>query len=192
MSSEATNIMKKIKLIVGSTRQNRVGGHISDWLVKIANENNINLEVIDLKEENLPMFDGLSPSYFPDQVNKDWSDKIAEGDAFIFLTAEYNRSIPAPIKNAIDHLFHEWNGKPAAIVSYGYIDAGGSVTKHLSDVLNWLKMDLVEPKVAIQLAQDHLGEDGNFKDVDAALEHAKAPFIEALQAIAKAEVFVAA
>lgn len=178
--------MKKIKLIVGSTRQNRVGGHISEWLVKVAKENGTELEVIDLKEENLPIFDGLSPAYFPEKVNKEWSEKIKEGEAFIFLTAEYNRGIPAPIKNAIDHLFHEWSGKPAATVSYGFIDGGASATKHLTDVLNWLKMDIVEPQVNIQLSQDHL-EDGKFKDVDAALEQAKAPFIEALDAISKVE-----
>ncbi len=175
--------MKKIKFIVGSTRQNRVGGHISEWLIKIAKENQVEFEVIDLKEENLPFFDGASPMYAPDTVNQAWSAKISESDAIVFLTAEYNRSIPAPLKNAIDHLFHEWGGKPAAIVSYGYIDGGGSATKHLNDILSWVKMDVVKTDVSIQLSQDHMGEDGNFKDVDTALEHAKAPFIEALQAI---------
>ncbi len=178
--------MKKIKLIVGSTRQGRVGSYVSEWLVKVAKENDVALEVIDLKEENLPFFDGVSPMYAPDLVYKDWSAKITEADAIIFVTAEYNRSIPAPLKNAIDHLFHEWGEKPAAIVSYGYIDGGGSATKHLTDVLNWLKMKIVEPTVSIQLAQDHMGEDGNFKDVDSALDHVKAPFVEALKALNEA------
>jgi len=175
---------KKIKLIVGSTRQNRVGGHISEWLVKVASEAGVELDVIDLKEENLPLFDGNSPAYFGPETDeaKAWSAKITEAEAIIFVTAEYNRSIPAPLKNAIDYLFKEWNDKPAAIVSYGYIDAGGSATKHLTDVLNWLKMKIVEPNVAIALSQDHF-EDGNFKDVDAALSDAKAPFLAALEAI---------
>ncbi len=185
---------KKIKLIIGSTRQGRVGSHIANWLVGVAKDAGVDLEVIDLKEVNLPVFDGLSPAYFGPQtdVAKAWSVKITEADAIIFVTAEYNRSIPAPLKNAIDYLFKEWNGKQAAIISYGYVDAGVGVTKHLTDVLNWVKMDIVEPTVAIQLAQDHLGEDGNFKDVDAALDHAKAPFIAALQAISTADVLVAA
>jgi NAD(P)H-dependent FMN reductase len=177
---------KKIKLIVGSTRQGRVGGHVSEWLVKVAKENDVELVVIDLMQENLPFFDGVSPMYAPDLVNKEWSAKISESDAIIFLTAEYNRGIPAPLKNAIDHLFREWNEKPASIVSYGYIDGGGSATKHLTDVLNWVKMKLVEPTVSIQLSQDHLGTDGNFKDVDEALDHAKEPFIAALKALNEA------
>lgn len=179
---------KKIKLIVGSTRQGRVGGHIAAWLVGVAKQNGVELDVIDLKQENLPVFDGKSPMYFGPQTDTDkaWSAKITEAEAIIFVTAEYNRSVPAPLKNAIDTLFIEWGDKPAAIVSYGYVDAGAGASKHLTDILNWVKMKLVQPTVAIQLAQDHLGEDGNFKDVDAALDHAKASFIAALEAINKA------
>jgi NAD(P)H-dependent FMN reductase len=177
--------MKKIKLIVGSTRHGRIGAPIAEWLVKTAKETGTDLEVIDLKEENLPFFDGNSPAYFPPETDaaKAWSAKITEADAIIFVTAEYNRGIPAPLKNAIDYLFKEWNDKPAAIVSYGYIDAGGSVTKHLTDVLNWVKMQIVEPTVAIPLSMDILAEDGSFKDVDEALADAKAPFLAALEAI---------
>jgi NAD(P)H-dependent FMN reductase len=177
---------KKIKLIIGSTRQGRVGAPVAEWLVKTAKENDVNLEIIDLKEENLPFFDGMSPMYAPDSVNKEWSAKISESDAIIFLTSEYNRSIPAPLKNAIDHLFHEWGEKSASIVSYGYIDGGGSATKHLTDILNWVKMKIVGPPVAIVLTQDTFAEDGSFKDIDSALESVKAPFIESLKALNEA------
>lgn len=174
---------KKIKLIIGSTRQGRVGAPVAEWLVEVAKENDVELEVIDLKEENLPFFDGMSPMYAPDSVNKDWSAKITSGEAFIFLTSEYNRSIPAPLKNAIDHLFHEWAEKPASIVSYGYIDGGGSATKHLTDILNWVKMKIAGSPVAIQLDQDFFEQDGSFKDIDTALESVKAPFVESLKAL---------
>jgi NAD(P)H-dependent FMN reductase len=102
------------------------------------------------------------------------------------VTAEYNRSITASLKNAIDHLFNEWGGKPAAIVSYGYIDGGGSATKNLKDILAWVKLDVVEPQVSVQLTQDTFAEDGSFKDIDATLADAKAPFLAALEAINKA------
>ncbi len=177
---------KKIKLIIGSTREGRVGAPIAEWLVKTAKENDVELEVMDLMQENLPFFDGVSPMYAPELVNKEWSAKISESDAIIFLTAEYNRSIPAPLKDAIDHLFHEWGEKPASIVSYGYIDGGGSATRHLTDILNWVKMKIVGPHVAITLQQDFFAEDGSFKDIDTSLEIVKAPFIEALKAIDEA------
>lgn len=179
---------KKIKLIIGSTRQGRVGAPVAQWLVATAKEAGTDLEVIDLKEENLPFFDGPSPMYVPAQTpeGQAWSAKIKEADAFVFVTAEYNRSIPATLKNAIDHLFNEWGGKPAAIVSYGYIDAGGSATKHLTDILNWVKIQVVEPNTAITLTQDTFADDGSFKDIDAALADAKVPFIAALKAINEA------
>ncbi|MEI7632191.1 MAG: NAD(P)H-dependent oxidoreductase [bacterium] len=175
---------KKIKLIVGSTRQGRVGGHIATWLVGVAKDAGVELEVVDLKEENLPFFEGPSPAYVPATTpeGQAWSAKIKEAEAVIFLTAEYNRGIPAPLKNAIDHLYNEWTDKPAGIVAYGYVDAGVGVISQLKQVLSWIKMRVAEPTVGILLARDHL-ENGNFKDVDSALDHAKAPFLAVLEAI---------
>jgi NAD(P)H-dependent FMN reductase len=177
--------MKNVKLIIGSTRQGRVAKPIADWLVAHAKAEGIELGVLDLAEINLPMYDAaVPPAYMPTQTTegKAWQAKVAETEAFVFLTAEYNRSIPAPLKNAIDYLFDEWKEKPAAIVSYGYVDGGGSATKHLKDILSWVKMDIVEQSVAIPFTQE-LFENGQFKDIDAALSSVKAPFIEVLKAV---------
>lgn len=179
---------KKIKMIIGSTRQGRVGKHIADWVGKIAKENDINLEVLDLKEINLPFFDGKSPAYFPPETDeaKMWQGIIADAEAFVFVTPEYNRSIPASLKNALDYLFAEWNEKPAAIISYGHIDGGAAATKHLKDVLDWLKVKYVDPSVAIQLSRDHFDETGGFKDIDADLAHFKDSISAALKAVNQA------
>ena len=87
---------KKIKLMIGSTRQGRVGITIANWLVNTSKDAGVELEVIDLKELNLPFFDGRSPAYFGPEtdVAKAWSAQIIEADAIVFVTAEYNRSIP--------------------------------------------------------------------------------------------------
>lgn len=63
-------------------------------------------------------------------------------DAFIFVTPQYNWSIPASLKNALDYLFHEWKGKPAGIVSYGS-RGGGKAADHLKGILTGLKMVVV-------------------------------------------------
>ena len=55
---------------------------------------------------------------------KAWAEKIKSLDAFIFVTDEYNHSLPAALKNALDDLYAEWNNKAAGFVSYG--SAGGS------------------------------------------------------------------
>ncbi len=90
---------KKIQLIVGSTRENRVGAQVAEWVATHARAyDGIELEVIDLKEVNLPFFTGpIPPSYAPDstEAGQAWAKRIAEGDGYIFVTAEYNRGVPA-------------------------------------------------------------------------------------------------
>lgn len=168
---------KNIKLIIGSTRQNRVAPTIATWVEEHVKAAGVNLEIIDLKEVALPAFDSpIPPAYAPSDAKhaKDWAKQIHEADGFIFLTAEYNRSIPSSLKNAIDYLATEWKGKPAAIISYGYIDGGQSATNHLTDILNWLKADIIKPTANIQLAQDQFTDTGEFKDIDSALGTSKA------------------
>jgi NAD(P)H-dependent FMN reductase len=52
---------------------------------------------------------------------------VAEFDGYIFVTAEYNRSIPAVLKNALDYAYPEWNKKPAAFVGYGSVGAARAI-----------------------------------------------------------------
>ncbi len=178
---------KKIKMIIASTRDGRVGKHIADWVTGIAKDNNVELEVLDLKEINLPFFTGKSPAYFPPEKEEEkaWAGIIGEADAFVFVTPEYNRSVPASLKNAIDYLSAEWKEKPAAIIGYGHIDGGSISIKHLKDILDWCKVAYVEP-VAIQLSQDHFDPTGGFKDIDTDLASYKDPIAAALKAVNEA------
>jgi NAD(P)H-dependent FMN reductase len=68
-----------------------------------------------------------------------WSRKISEGDAFVFVTPQYNWGYPAPLKNALDHLYKEWSGKPAMIVTYGG-HGGGKCADQLRQVLAGMHM----------------------------------------------------
>src|SRR5712691_12315931 len=58
-----------------------------------------------------------------DIAAKRWQKKVAEFDGYIFVTAEYNRGVPAVLKNALDYAYPEWNKKPAAFVGYGSVGA---------------------------------------------------------------------
>ncbi len=179
---------KKLKLIIGSTRQNRNAKPVADWLVKTATEAGYDLALLDLKEINLPRFEaGVSPMYSPMETSeaKAWAQEISEADGLVFLTAEYNRSIPGSLKDAIDYLYAEWNDKKASIVSYGFIDGGGSATKHLTDILEFVKMDLQGPAVAIPFTQATFDEQYQFKDIDASLGGIKDDFLAQLEALSK-------
>lgn len=186
---------KKIQLIIGSTRENRVGAQVADWVATHARaHDDIELEVIDLKEVNLPFFNAPTPPlYAPDtsDAGQAWAKRIDEGDGFIFVTPEYNRGIPAALKNAIDFLVAEWKEKPAVVVSYGYIDGGQSASKHLHDVLSWLKVATAESTVSLKLTQDMMGAAG-IKDVDEAFADYEVVIDEALKEILAHEPATAA
>lgn len=175
---------KKIQLIIGSTRENRVGAQVADWVAThVRAHDDIELEIIDLKEVNLPFFSApIPPLYAPDTTDagQAWAKRIDEGDGFIFVTPEYNRGIPATLKNAIDFLVAEWKEKPAVVVSYGYIDGGQSASKHLHDVLHWLKVATAESTVSLKLTTEMMGVAG-IKDVDEAFTDYEVVIDEALK-----------
>lgn len=182
---------KNIKLIVASTRQNRVGGQIADWVKSHADKHeDLAIDVLDLEKENLPFFDSaVSPMYAADEseAGKAWGEKIAEADGFIFVTPEYNRSVPASLKNAIDFLYGPWLTKPAAIVSYGWIDGGASASKHLYDILSWVKMDVAEDQVHLKFLPEIMTETGKVADADVAFKEYESSLSTALNEIANHE-----
>ena len=182
---------KNIQIIIGSTRQNRLGGQIAEWVTKHAEAHEgLNVEVVDLAEENLPFFDAaVSPMYAPDDspAGKAWGEKIGRADGYIFVTPEYNRSVPASLKNAIDFLYGQWNGKAGAIVSYGWIDGGASAAKHLEDILSWVKVSLSEANVKLKLSAEIMGENGKVADIDTAFADQLSTLEEALDELAAHE-----
>jgi NAD(P)H-dependent FMN reductase len=82
-------------------------------------------------------------------------------------------------------LYAEWNDKKVSIVSYGWIDGGGSATKHLTDILGWVKTKLVGPQVAIKFNDTTFDESFQFKDIDAFLAEYKEPFLQSLKALSE-------
>jgi NAD(P)H-dependent FMN reductase len=113
-------------------------------------------ELIDVKDLNLPLLDEPVPpslGQYSKEHTRNWSAKIASFDAFIFVTAEYNHSIPAALKNAIDYLYLEWNNKAAGFVSYG--SAGGSrAVEQLRQVMAEVQIADVRGQVLLSLFTD--------------------------------------
>jgi NAD(P)H-dependent FMN reductase len=115
----------KVQVIVGSIRQGRVTEKVAQWTLKeLQNLPNIEAEIVDLAEYSLPLFDEVAPpQYNPNRevtpnVRK-WLDKLAEAEAFVVVTPEYNRSFPGALKNAFDFIDFQFAKKPVAIVAHG-------------------------------------------------------------------------
>lgn len=115
----------KVQVIVGSVRENRVTDKAAKWVAsEAAKLTDVQAEVVDLIDYPMPLFnEGVSPRYNPDRKPvpevKKWLDKMAEADAYVFVTAEYNRSTTPVIKNAIDYLGYELEKKPVLLVGHG-------------------------------------------------------------------------
>lgn len=115
----------KIKIIVGSTRQNRFSEKPAQWILEEAKKlEGVEVELLDLRDYPMPFFDSpMSPSMgkgqYSDEGVKKWAKKINDGDAFIIITPEYNHGYSAVLKNALDVIYPEWNRKPVGFVSYG-------------------------------------------------------------------------
>lgn len=117
----------KIGIILGSIREGRIGASIADWVLANAQERQgeAQYHLIDLKEFNVPLYTGAVPPKFAEKQYdsaevRAWSAAIDECDAFVFVTPEYNYSVPGAFKNACDSLGNEWTGKPVAFVGYSY------------------------------------------------------------------------
>jgi NAD(P)H-dependent FMN reductase len=84
---------------------------------------------------------------------KAWAEAINRFDGFIFVTAEYNHSVPGALKNALDYVYAEWNNKAAGFVSYG--SAGGvRAVENLRLITAELQMAGVRAQVALPFASE--------------------------------------
>jgi NAD(P)H-dependent FMN reductase len=123
-----------IALIIGSTRATRFADKPAQWMLGIAAaRTDMTVELVDLRDFDLPFFNEVASNlYAPSQDPRvlKWQAKIAEFDGYIFVVAEYNRSITGALKNALDQAYTEWNHKPMGAVGYGGLGAARAV-EHL-------------------------------------------------------------
>src|SRR5262244_2272276 len=149
--------MLKVAIVLGSTRPGRNGEAVAKWVHDIASRRrNATFELIDLRDFNLPLLDEPLPpalGQYSQPHTTAWAAKIAEFDAFIFVTPEYNHSIPGALKNAIDFLWREWNDKAAGIVSYGGV-GGARAAEQLRLVFGEIKVAGVRAQVTLSLFTD--------------------------------------
>jgi NAD(P)H-dependent FMN reductase len=158
-----------LHLIIGSTREGRAADLVTPWLVDRATRHGaFVVDVLDLRDWPLPMFaetvhtigDRRNPTY-SQPIVREWNQRIKSGDAFLFLTPEYNHSVPGVLKNAIDNVFvsYGFRNKPSAFVSYsGGIAAGVRAIEHLAMIM--IEADSAPLRNTVIIPQVHQAFDG--------------------------------
>lgn len=155
--------MPKLLIVLASTRPGRIGVPVADWFVGRATEHGgFDLELVDLAGLDLPLLD--EPNHprlrrYTQQHTRAWSATVDAADAVVLVTAEYNYGYPAPLKNAIDYLHHEWRHKPVGFVSYGGVAAGTRAVQQLKQVVTALALVPVTASVNIPFVQQFLNDD---------------------------------
>lgn len=149
--------MTRIGIILGSTRPNRNGAQIAQWVLDTASQrDDAEFELIDLRDHPLPHLDEPMPPMFGPSVHahtRAWAERIAPFDGFVVVTPEYNGGMPGVLKNALDHAFAEWTDKAVGFVSYG-ANGGARAVVQLRTVCSTLGMADVGYQVAISVLTD--------------------------------------
>ncbi len=176
---------RRIGVITGSLRRDAYTKQIAEYLINSAPEG-IELSIIDISD--LPLYN----QDFDESPDEPLSyarfrEEVASKDGFIFVTPEYNRSIPAALKNALDIASRPsgknvWSGKPAAVISASPSAIGGfGASHHLRQVAVVLNMPVVAlPEMYISHVADAFDGSGNIAD-----ERLKSLFEKFLEAYSK-------
>ena len=157
--------MKKVGIVVGSIRKNSFSGRVAKALVRLLPED---YEVTYLQIDHLPLYNQDFDEN-PPQEYVDFREIVAAQDAYIFVTPEHNRSVPAALKNALDiasrpYGDNKWGGKPALIASQSPgVISGFGANHHLRQMLTFLDVPVVQqPEVYLAATPELFGENGEF------------------------------
>jgi NAD(P)H-dependent FMN reductase len=167
--------MSKLLVIVGSTRPGRAADLVVPWVTSRARmHGGFDVEVADLRDWPLPIFaehpgtigDIADPTY-SEPIVRAWNKKVKQADAYLVVTPEYNHSIPAVLKTAIDTVWLSFGfrNKPVAAVGYsGSVGAGIRAIEHLAHVLVEAEAVPLRNTVVIPFVRAAFGADGEPSD----------------------------
>ncbi|HUD10256.1 MAG TPA: NAD(P)H-dependent oxidoreductase [Candidatus Saccharimonadales bacterium] len=160
----------KVQVIIGSTRPGRVTDRVGKWVAAEAkNLPQTEVEILDLVDYPMPFLDEpISPQFNPERkpspVVQKWISKLAEADAYILVTPEYNRSYSAVLKNALDYIDYQFAKKPVALVAHGST-GGAQAIAHLRGVIpGLLAVTVPRATFLIGRAGEHIDEADNLSE----------------------------
>lgn len=147
---------RNVLVIMGSVRRGRRCPAIVDWALA-RKPAPLAAEVIDLQDWPLPLDDEAAipaTGAYANDHTRAWSAKVTGAQGFVIVTPQYNWGYPAALKNALDHLYKEWEGKPLMLVTYGG-HGGDKCARQLRTVAKGLHMKTLwtSPALTITRAQ---------------------------------------
>ncbi|RKQ33551.1 NADPH-dependent FMN reductase [Oceanobacillus halophilus] len=149
----------KVGIVIGSVRGGRNAEAVANWTLDFANkrnDENVEYEIVDLADYHLPLLGApLSEAAQAEgeQAIKDWSEKMATYDGYIFVAPEYNHAVGGALKNALDYLKAEVANKVAGFVGYGSL-GGVRAHENLRLILGELQVADVRTAVTFSLMTD--------------------------------------
>ncbi|WP_020657537.1 NADPH-dependent FMN reductase [Amycolatopsis benzoatilytica] len=154
----------RLAVVSGSTRPGRRAAQVAEWARAQAVAHlgdRAQVDLVDLADVGLPLLDEPVPAAiggYRNEHTQRWAELVDAFDGFVFVTPEYNHSMPAALKNAIDFLFAEWRNKAAGFVSYG-LNGGTRAVEHLRLTLAEVSVACVRSQVALGLFTDFVVTD---------------------------------
>ncbi len=155
----------QIAVIVGSLRRDSLNQQLAHAVVKLLPASHA-AKLLPLDE--LPMYNQDDDTHQADAVKRFKAD-VADSQGLLFVTPEYNRSIPGVLKNALDHASRPfgqsaWTGKPAGIIGVSPGAAGTAMAQqHLRNVLACLDVPTMgQPEAFVQAKEGLFDAEGNF------------------------------
>lgn len=153
-----------IALVVGSLRRDSFNKKLANALIKLAPPE---CAFTLLRIDDLPLYNQDDDDHQAESVLR-LKKEIKAADALLFVTPEYNRSIPGVLKNALDHASRPygtsaWAGKPAGVIGISPGSAGSALAQqHLRNILAYLDVPLLgQPEAFIQMKEGLFDDKGN-------------------------------
>ncbi|MBO1903026.1 NAD(P)H-dependent oxidoreductase [Leucobacter weissii] len=152
----------KIGVFIGSLSAVSINRKLANALTRLAPEG---VELVEIPIAGLPLYNHDLDADYP-QVARDFKQAIAEADALLYVTPEYNRSIPGALKNAIDWASRPWGqnslGKPSATIGASPGPISTAVAQqHLKDILLFSDAPVLgQPEGYIQFTEGLITDDG--------------------------------
>ncbi|MEU7281103.1 NAD(P)H-dependent oxidoreductase [Streptomyces sp. NPDC045431] len=160
----------RLAVLVGSVRDGRFGPVVARWFAEqAALHSGFEADVIDLADVELPLaLPPVPPAMDPDMPRPagmaDLTRRLAEAEAVVVVTPDYNRSFPASLKAAIDWHYTEWQAKPIGFVGYSGASGGLLAIEQLRQVFGELHAHTVREYVSFPRYYLLFDEDGNLRD----------------------------